>query len=107
MDANVRRDELVTIFEGVEENRRKLVVPLIDELVYQETELLRLRRIPKETGHVQTNPHNTAMQRTFPAAKAYKELMQTYNNTIKTLNMVLGRNAIEPEDGFDEFMNEE
>lgn len=97
-----RKEELENIFKDADENRRVIASKLIDEAVYQESELQKIHEILDNTGFVRVHPKNPNIQQHMPAAKAYKELSQTYNNTIKTLNMICGRNESEPED--DEFM---
>jgi len=101
-----RKEELENIFKDADENHRAIVSKLIDEAVYQESELQKMHEILDKTGFVRVHPKNPNIQQFMPAAKAYKELSQTYNNTIKTLNMIYGRNESEPEDDeFSEFID--
>jgi regulator of replication initiation timing len=101
-----RKEELENIFKNADENARTIIKKLIEEAVYQESELQKLHEILDMTGFVRVHPRDPNIQKFMPAAKAYKELSQTYNNTIKTLNMIYGRNEAEPEDDpFSEFLN--
>lgn len=101
-----RKEELENIFKDVDEKHRAIIKKLIKEAVYQEAELQKMHEILDKTGFVRVHPKDPNIQKFMPAAKAYKELSQMYNNTIKTLNMIYGRNEDEPEDdGFMEFMN--
>ena len=55
--------------------------PLVLEIVHIESELDRIRDLPK----LKTDPKNPERQKATPAAKLYKELFQQYTNGIKIL----------------------
>lgn len=57
------------------------VSQLIDEAIFIEEQLIALRKLP----FISVNPKNPMQQRTTPAAKLYKELLQQYNNCLKIL----------------------
>lgn len=41
-----RREELKEIFKDVDKNERKLVQPLIDEVIFLEDQMMELKRLP-------------------------------------------------------------
>lgn len=71
-----RRDELNKIIEN-----NPAAKPLIDEVLYLETQLTYLRGLPK----IRVNPNNPEQQKITPAAKLYKEYLQQYLNALKLL----------------------
>lgn len=81
------------IFDEMEEAPRTIVYPMLDELVYLETYLLKLRDLPQ----LVVDPRDLSKQRTTTAAKMYKEMLQQYNGLTKTLLTALGRNVPEEE----------
>lgn len=76
-----RKDSLYSIFKHVDENERELVTPLIEQVIFLEERMDELREMP----FVRINPKNPLMQKTTPAAKLYKECMQSYMNAIRIL----------------------
>ena len=74
-----RRDELMKILN---EANNSVVSPLIDEILYLETQLNFLRGLPK----IRVNPADNSQQKITPAAKLYKEYLQQYLNAIKLLS---------------------
>lgn len=61
---------------------KHLIEPLIDEFVFLEYQLTELKKIP----FIKVHPKNPEMQKSTPAAKQYKELLQQYTNIIKVLS---------------------
>ena len=80
-----RREELNDIFKDVEENEKKLIAPLLNEVVQLEEEMSRLKDLP----FINIHPKNPALQKITPAAKLYKECSQSYMNAIRILVNVL------------------
>ena len=62
---------------------------LISELLFIETQLGELRRLP----FLKVDPANPMRQKATPAAKQYKELLQQYNNSLKLLFRISGEDA--------------
>ena len=87
-----RRQELLKIFESVEDTKG-LIMPMIDDVVFLEDQLEDLRKLP----FIRVNPTDPSQQKTTPAAKQYKELLQQYNNCIKILAGILRKDAVEEE----------
>lgn len=64
------------------EDDKLLNEPLIDEFVFLEHQLTELKKLP----FIKLHPDNPEMQKSTPAAKQYKELLQQYTNIIKVLS---------------------
>ena len=71
-----RKEELLTAI-----NHDPALTPLVEDAVYLEEQLDALRKLPKIVIH----PKDPCKQKTTPAAKLYKELLQQYTNIIKIL----------------------
>lgn len=95
-----RKEELVKIFESVDENQKIVVSNLLDELIFQEEQLQNLRKLP----FIRVHPQNPARQETTPAQKQYKELSQSYTNIVKVLLSVLNKVEGADFDPVSEFM---
>lgn len=67
---------------------------LIDEIVFLEGNLEKLRKLP----FIKVNPKNLEQQKATPAARQYKELLQQYTNSLKLLQRIAGRDGEEEED---------
>ena len=76
-----RREELIKYLCKSEDEKLTLI-PLIDEMLYLESHLEKLKKLP----FIQVHPTDPTKQRTTPAAKQYKELLQQYTNIIKILS---------------------
>lgn len=76
-----RRDELLKILDNVDESKKIIVLPMIDDIIFMEKKLEALRKLP----FIRIHPDNEEKQKVTPAAKQYKELLQQYNNCIKIL----------------------
>ncbi len=66
---------------------------LLEEKAFLETQLEELRKLP----FIKVNPKNPVQQKTTPAGKQYKELLQQYINLIKALEKLSeNENEISP-----------
>lgn len=81
MKANERRSDLDRIFASLDDEQRRLIDPLLDELVFMEERLAYLRGLPMLRVH----PKRPDLQQNTPAARQYKETMQSYMNAIRIL----------------------
>ena len=95
-----RLEELQTIFEKVDEDKALVIAPLLPQVVFIEERLRELQKVP----HIRIHPKNPARQEITAAGKQYKEMMQSYLNAVKVLQMTLGRYAVEEKDAFDEWL---
>lgn len=78
-----RRKEL----EKIVGKDNELVKVLVDEILFVENQLSELKKYP----FIKVNPENPIQQKSTPAAKQYKEFLQQYNNSLKTLARVTGQ----------------
>ena len=79
------RAEYEKIFRSVDEDERNLVSGLVDDCVWLEEQLRKLRKL----DHIQINPRNRNQMRLTPAARLYKQYATTYANNIRVLLNVL------------------
>lgn len=82
-----RIDRLKQIFEGIDEDKREVITPLLDDVIFLEERLAELRKLPT----IRYDKRNPAKQEVTPAGKQYKEYMQSYLNALKVLQMTLYR----------------
>ena len=87
MTTEERRVQLSSIMASVDQSTMQLIDPLLDEVVFMEERLLNHRQLPLISVH----PKKPALQRYTPAAKQYKETMQSYMNAIRILCGVLAK----------------
>ena len=76
-----RLAELENIFRNIDEGEKELLKPLMSEVVFLETRMDELRKLP----FVRVHPKNPEIQKTTSAAKLYKECSQSYMNAIRIL----------------------
>lgn len=83
-----RKQELLKLID----NDVKLI-PLVEEMLYLEAELDKLRVLPKLMIH----PKDPTKQKTTPAAKLYKEFLQQYTNIVKVITKATTQDMSEEE----------
>ncbi len=83
-----RKDELLGCFTKIDEDKKTIVMNLIDDVIHLEDQLKELRKLP----FIKVNVANPQLQKSTPAGKLYKEMLQQYNNCIKLLCSVLSKN---------------
>lgn len=103
MKSGERLESLKAIFEKVDADKAAVVSPLLPQVVFMEQRLDELRKVP----HIRIHPKNPARQEITAAGKQYKELMQSYLNAVKVLQMTLSRYSVEEKDAFDEWLEEQ
>lgn len=81
-----RKEELLQIVCKDGMNNDVKAKQLVDEIVFIEEQLVELRKLP----FININPKNPMQQKTTPAAKQYKELLQQYNNSLRLLLRLSG-----------------
>ena len=83
-----RKEELLKVIE-----HDPTLSPLIDEVVFLEGRLETLKKLP----FLRVNPKNPEQQKSTPAQKQYKELLQQYVNIIRTLIRATGTDEADEE----------
>lgn len=81
-----RVDELHDMFKNLDENKQKIVSPLIEEAVFLESQLVELKKHP----FIKFHPQNPNLQKVTAAGKQYREFLQTYTNIIDKLCRMYG-----------------
>lgn len=71
-----RKEELLKVIEN-----DPSLMPLIDDMIYLESELDKLRELPK----IRIHPDDPSKQKITPAAKMYKEYLQQYTNIVRII----------------------
>ena len=74
---------------------------LVEEVVFIENRLTELKQLP----FIRVNPKNSSQQKSTPAAKQYRELLQQYNNVIKTLYKATGQSEDDEESPLRKWVN--
>ena len=91
-----RRQELLKYIDN-----EPLLIPTVEEMIYLEAELDKLRAMPK----IKINPNNPLQQKVLPAAKLYKEYLQQYLNAVKAIEKVTGISEAEEESPLRKWVN--
>jgi len=79
-----REDDLKSLFSG---STLVMVTPLIEELVYIESQIESLRKEPMIRYH----PSDRSIQKMTPAARLYKDLVAKETDIVRTLTTILRR----------------
>ena len=98
----VEYERLRSLFSSVDETKTKLVDNLIEQAAFMKIELGILQDQIRKHGAIQIS--NKGAQRQTEAAKYYTKLVNSYGTVIKTLNSIMGKNVIDGDDAFDEFL---
>lgn len=80
-----RYENLKKIFNKIDEDKRAVIMPLLDDVIFIEERLSELRKLPT----IRYDKRNPAKQEVTPAGKQYKEYMQSYLNALKVLQKTL------------------
>lgn len=81
-----RKEELLQLICKNGSNNDIKARQLVDEILFIEEQLIFLKTLP----FININPKNPMQQKTTPAAKQYKELLQQYNNSLRLLLRMSG-----------------
>lgn len=93
---NDRKQELIEYIGD------RTLEPLIDDFVFIERQLAELKKLP----FIRVHPKDPSRQKTTPAAKQYKELLQQYTNIAKILLRVSGADEADQESPLRKWINE-
>lgn len=83
-------DRLAQLFEisaKLDPDKRTAVEPLLTDIVFMESRLAELRKLP----HIRIHPRNPERQQITAAGKQYKETMQSYLNALKVILTAINR----------------
>jgi hypothetical protein len=87
-----RKEELTKYICKTDEDKIAMV-PIIEQMVFLENQLDKLREMP----FLQVHPNDQSRQRATPAAKQYKELLQQYTNILKIVTKQTGTDMADEE----------
>jgi hypothetical protein len=96
-----RRENLDEIFKDIEDNKKQLINPMLDNIAFLEERMEELKKLP----FIQVNPKNPTQQRTTKASRLYKECSQSYMNAIRMLYSMINGHEIE-DDPVQKFLEE-
>lgn len=68
----------------------KLVEPMIDEIVFLESQLEQLKKLP----FIKINPKDPTQQKATPAARLYTQFSAQYNSAMRTLVSLSGGDSV-------------
>lgn len=80
-----RKEELIKYYCKTDADKC-LIVPVIDEILFIESQLDTLKSLP----FIKVNPNNPEMQKATPASKLYTQLTAQYNSAVRTLVSLSG-----------------
>ena len=95
--------KLTEIFKDINESKKKLVEGLIQDAAFLYAENYVLRESLNITGMIKFHPVNPSLQKPLPAAKEYRQNLNSYAVVIKALDRVLMKDIVEEEDDMDEY----
>lgn len=81
-----RRQELLDLITRSGADNDIKATQLINEIVFIENQLIELKKLP----FIKVNPKDPTQQKSTPAQKQYKELLQQYNNCLRLLFRLSG-----------------
>lgn len=96
--------ELKKVFEKINNDKKKLALPLLEKAEFLEETLNELKKKIKEDGVVTIMPQGSyAIERENPALKSYNTTIKNYTTIIKQLNDMLPKEETFQDDGFEGF----
>ena len=90
---------LIEIFKDIDENKKKLIKPLLDDISFLELRMEELKKMP----FIRVHPKDPTKQKVTKAAKLYKEHSQSYMNAIRMVYSMIGGHEID-EDPVQKFL---
>ena len=100
------REKLTKIFDQVDDNKRQLVEGLINDAAFLFAQNQALRQIMAESGMIKIHPTKPELQKPTETARQYLKNSNAYAVIIKTLNGILSKDALEPDDELENFLLE-
>ena len=97
-----RIDDLKKIADKIDGDKKTVIEPLLDEIVFLEEELKAVKKLP----FLRVDKKNPQKQEETAAGKQYKAYLQQYNNCIRVVMTAISRYSIEEDDAFDMWLKE-
>lgn len=104
MNENIKEEynRLRTLFENVDPSKSNLVDELLKKAAFLKCELDSLESTIKINGSIEkSNKGNVRLSIYY---KTYLSSLNLYQSIIRTLNTIMGKNVIDGDDEFDEFL---
>lgn len=101
-EINKEYEHLKSLFKDVDESKVSLVDELLKQTAFLTVELRGMSKTISKEGALQySNKGNVRESQTY---KTYLKSLGVYQGIIKTLNTIAGKNVIDEDDDFDEFI---
>lgn len=95
-------ERLAALFQDVDPNKTKLIDELLKKAAFLKVELDELQAQVKRRGAVEYSSKGNSRQTL--CYKTFLTSLGVYQTIIKTLNSIMGKNQVDEDDEFDEFM---
>ena len=95
--------KLTEVFKDINESKKKLVEGLIQDAAFLYAENYVLKESLNKTGMIKFHPNNPTLQKPLPAAKEYRQNLNSYAVVIRSLDRVLMKDIVEEEDDMGEY----
>ncbi|MCK9308661.1 MAG: hypothetical protein M0P99_00130 [Candidatus Cloacimonetes bacterium] len=95
---------LKALFQNVEPTKAELVDDLILKAAFLKVELTGIEDKVKRYGSVERSSKGNVRQSLY--YKTYLQSLSVYQSIIRTLNAIIGKDNIDEDDEFDEFISE-
>lgn len=97
----IEYERLLELFKDVDEAKQKLVDELLKKAAFLKTQLDSLEEEIRKYGCMKVVGGKYIIS---PAYKTFLTSLGIYQNLIKSLNSIMGKNTIDEDDEFDNFM---
>ena len=94
---------LKNLFLNVDESKAKLVDELLRKASFLKWNLDTLEQNIIKNGSIEKSNKGNIRESIY--YKTYLQTVNVYQSIIKTLNTIMGKNVIDPDDEFDDFMS--
>jgi hypothetical protein len=104
MNENVSKEykRLKGLFKDVDESKTSLIDELLKKAAFLKVELDDLEYNIRKYGAIQRSNKGNVRESIY--YKSYLSTVNVYQGIIKTLNTIMGKNVIDGDDDFDEFL---
>ena len=97
-------ERLKALFTNVDESKTELVDELLKKASFLKCELENLEALVRKYGSVERSNKGNVRESVY--YKTYLSTVNVYQGIIKTLNNIMGKNIIDDDDEFDEFIKQ-
>ena len=101
---NKEYERLKALFTNVDESKTELVDELLKKASFLKCELENLESLVRKYGSTQRSNKGNVRESIY--YKTYLSSLNVYQGIIKTLNTIMGKNIVDEDDEFDEFLKQ-